>query len=270
MKLPLANSLQSAIRNPQSAIRSPEETLNEVRAALEREPRIRFDQRPIQIAFNKVDDTVTLQGEAPDVAAKKLAMELAASAPGVRGVVDRLRVAPGERMSDEEIRNHILDAFIQEPAFGNCAIRVQTNEGSKTFNDPAEKRGDMLIIVGGGMALQEGRDEGVVLLEGQAPSLSHKRLAGALAWWAPGSRDVLNCLEVVPPEEDNDDEITDAVKLVMDKDPFVDDVQVLVATRDRVVTLEGAVRSEGEKDMAESDAWFIFGVDKVINNLQVV
>jgi len=30
------------------------------------------------------------------------------------------------------------------------------------------------------------------------------------------------------------------------------------------------VKSEGEKDMAEFDAWFIFGVDKVINNLQVI
>jgi osmotically-inducible protein OsmY len=75
---------------------------------------------------------------------------------------------------------------------------------------------------------------------------------------------------VVERSDDNDDEITDAVKIVMDKDPFVDDVQVLVSTRDRVVTLEGAVRSEGEKDMAEFDAWFVFGVDKVINNLQVV
>ena len=252
------------------ASRDPEETLKEVRAALEREPRVRFDRRQIRIAFNEVDDTITLQGEAPDIAAKKLALELAAAVSGVRGVVDRLRVTPGERMSDEEIRDHIRDAFIQEQAFANCAIRVQTKDGVETFNDPAEKRGDFWIIVGGGMALQQGWDEGVVLLEGQAPSLSHKRLAGALAWWVPGSRDVLNCLEVVPPEDDNNDEITDAVKIVLDKDPFVDDVQVLVATRDRVVTLEGAVWSEGEKDMAEFDAWFVFGVDKVINNLQVV
>jgi osmotically-inducible protein OsmY len=252
------------------ASRDPEEILKEVRAALEREPRVSLDRRSIRIAFNEVDDTVTLQGEARDIAVKKLALELAADVSGVRGVVDRLRVAPGERMSDEEIRNHIRDAFIQEPAFANCAIRVQAKDGVETFNDPVEKRGDFRIIVGGGMALQEGRDEGVVLLEGQAPSLSHKRLAGALAWWVPGSRDVLNCLEVVPPEDDNNDEITDAVKIVLDKDPFVDDVQVLVSTLDRVVTLEGAVRSEGEKDMAEFDAWFVFGVDRVINNLQVV
>jgi osmotically-inducible protein OsmY len=252
------------------ATRDPEATVREIRAALEREPRVRLDQSPIEVVFNEIDDTVTLQGEAPDIAAKKLALELAAAVPGARGVVDRLRVAPSARMSDEEIRDHIRDAFIQEPAFANCAIRVRTKEGMETFNDPAEKRGDFMIIVGEGMALQEGRDEGVVLLEGQTPSLSHKRLAGALAWWVPGSRDVLNCLEVVPPEEDNDDEITDAVKIVLDKDPFVDEVQILVATRNRVVTLDGAVRSEGEKDMAEFDAWFVFGVDRVINNLQVV
>src|SRR5882672_1597597 len=215
-----------ASRDPEAPL--PEVILKEVRAALAREPRVRFDQHPIRIVFNEVDDTVTLQGEAADIAAKKLALESAAAVPGVRGVVDRLRVAPGERMSDDEIRNHIRDAFIQEPAFSNCAIRVQTKEGVRTFNDPAEKRGDMRIIVGGGMALQEGEDEGVVLLEGQAPSLSHKRLAGALAWWVPGSRDVLNCLEVVPHEEDNDDEITDAVKIILDKDPFVDDVQILL------------------------------------------
>ncbi|MBO0860528.1 MAG: BON domain-containing protein [Chloracidobacterium sp.] len=250
--------------------RDPGAILKEVRAALDREPRVRSDQRQIEVIFNEADDTVTLQGEATDIAAKKLALESAAAVPAARGVVDRLRVAPGETMSDDEIRNHIRDAFIQEPAFSNCAIRVQTKDGARTFNDPAENRGDILIIVGEGMALQEGQDEGVVLLEGQVPSLSHKRLAGALAWWVPGSRDVLNCLEVVPPEEDNDGEIIDAVKLILDKDPFVDDVQILVAARDRVVTLEGVVSSEGEKDMAEFDAWFVFGVDKVINNIQVV
>jgi osmotically-inducible protein OsmY len=262
--------MKSSGSDATASSRDPESTLNEVRAALEREPRVRFHQYPIKIVFNDVDDTVTLQGEAPDIAAKKLALESAAAAPGARGVVDRIRVAPGEKMIDEEIRNHIRDAFIQEPAFSNCAIRVQTNDGVATFNDPPEKRGDMRIIVGGGMALQEGRDEGVVLLEGQAPSLSHKRLAGALAWWVPGSRDVLNCLEVVPPEEDNDGEITDAVKLVLGKDPFVDDVEILATTRNRIVTLDGAVNSEGEKNMAEFDAWFVFGVDRVINNIQVV
>jgi osmotically-inducible protein OsmY len=249
---------------------TPEVALKEARAALDREPRVKSAERsPIEVIFNEVDHTITLQGEAQDIAAKKLALESAA-VPGVRGVVDRLRVTPAERMTDIEISRHIRDAFIQEPAFNECVIRVHTKNGFETFNDPVEKHGEIRIIVGGGAALQEGEDDGVVLLEGQAPSLSHKRLAGTLAWWVPGSRDVLNCLEVVPPEEDNDEEITDAVKLILGKDPFVNDVQILATTRDRIVTLDGAVRSEDEKDMAEFDAWFVFGVDKVINDIRVV
>jgi osmotically-inducible protein OsmY len=101
------------------------------------------------------------------------------------------------------------------------------------------------------------------------PSLSHKRLAGVLAWWVPGSTNVLNCLEVIPSEEDNDDEITDAVRLVLEKDPFVNADQIRVSTRDRVVTLEGLVPYEKEREMAEFDAWFTFAVDNVINKIEL-
>ena len=37
-----------------------------------------------------------------------------------------------------------------------------------------------------------------------------------------------------------------------------------------VASLDGATPSEGEKDMAEFDARFVFGVDKVIGNIEVV
>jgi osmotically-inducible protein OsmY len=33
------------------------------------------------------------------------------------------------------------------------------------------------------------------------------------------------------------------------------------------MTLEGLVRNEAEKRMAECDAWYVFGVDNVINRL---
>jgi hypothetical protein len=35
--------------------------------------------------------------------------------------------------------------------------------------------------------------------------------------WSPGTRDVTNGLEEVPPREDKDDEITDAVSLILEK-----------------------------------------------------
>jgi osmotically-inducible protein OsmY len=37
-----------------------------------------------------------------------------------------------------------------------------------------------------------------------------------------------------------------------------------------VVTLEGLVANGTEKDMAEFDAWYVFGVDRVINKLIVL
>ena len=100
-------------------------------------------------------------------------------------------------------------------------------------------------------------------------SLSHKRLTGALAWWTPGCRDVINGLEVVPPEEDSDGEVVDAVRLVLEKDPLVHAEQIRVSAQDYVVTLEGLVGTTDERKMAELDAWYVFAVNKVINRLEV-
>jgi osmotically-inducible protein OsmY len=36
-----------------------------------------------------------------------------------------------------------------------------------------------------------------------------------------------------------------------------------------VVTLDGAVSTEGGRAAAESDAWYVFGVNGVINKLSV-
>ena len=85
----------------------------------------------------------------------------------------------------------------------------------------------------------------------------------------PGSRDVVNGLGVEPVEEDNDDEVSDAARLVLEKDPYVDASRIRVTTRDFVVTLEGLVPSESERDMAEQDVWWVFGVDGVENRIEV-
>ncbi len=174
----------------------------------------------------------------------------------MKGIVDLTTVVPATRMSDAEIRDHLRDALIEEPAFRDCVIR----SSRQTFRTPTEHNlSDIEISVEGGAVLPEGR----------VPSLSHKRLAGVLAWWVPGSTNVLNCLEVSPPEEDSDDEIIDAVKLALEKDPFVIADQISVNARDGMVTLEGLLPNGEEKEMAEFDAWFVFGVDGVINKIEV-
>jgi len=235
-----------------------EKILGEVRAAFEHERRINLHRYPIQIAFS--DGDLVLEGEVEDIIAKKLALELAAALPGVSGIVDRLCVTPAQPMGDGEIRDHIRDALLQEPVFASCAIRVW-EKGRVTMVREATREPASMI---------ESRvDEGVVTLNGQVSSLSHKRLAGVLAWWVPGSRDVVNGVEVVPPEDDNDDEVTDAIRLVLEKDPFVPADQIRAHTHDAVVTLEGLVMNETEKRMAECDVWYVFGVEKVINHLTV-
>jgi osmotically-inducible protein OsmY len=112
--------------------------------------------------------------------------------------------------------------------------------------------------------------DSVVTLNGRVSSFSHKCLAGVLAWWVRGSRDVVNGLEVFPPQDQSDKETTEAVRLALEKDPLVNGDLIRVRTRNSVVTLEGLVPNENERRMGEMDAWYVFGVDKVVNRLDVV
>jgi osmotically-inducible protein OsmY len=124
--------------------------------------------------------------------------------------------------------------------------------------EPLEARGAIEVEI----------EDGVVTLNGQVPGLDDKRLAGVLAWWVPGSRDVINGIAVEPPEDDSDDAILEAVRLVLEKDPFVDASEIRVGVRNALVRLTGLVPSEAERDMAEFDAWYVFGVDRVDNRIE--
>jgi len=84
----------------------------------------------------------------------------------------------------------------------------------------------------------------------------------------PGSRDVVNGIAVDPPEEDSPDLIEEAVRVALDKDPFVDAEQVRAGVRNRTVRLTGVLPRDA-RDAAEWDAWYVFGVDDVINEIKV-
>jgi osmotically-inducible protein OsmY len=236
--------------------------LRAVRRALSGEPGVEPSLRAIRAA--REGDDVVLEGELPSLAAKKTALARAAAVPGVAGIVDRLRVAPTRRMSDAEIRDALSRALVQEPAFAECAIFERVKE---RVEGAAE-----LVRASPGAPLgtiESAVEDGVVTLDGDVPSLEHKRLAGVLAWWVPGSRDVVNGLGVVPPEADGDDELTEAVRLALEKDPFVDASQIRVLCLVGGVTLDGVVPSEAERRMAEADAWYVLGVARVANRIRV-
>ena len=230
----------------------------QVHAALEREHRINLHRHPVKI--ESADGTVTLEGEVADVAAKRLALQLAASVHGVSNVVDRLRVAPGERRGDGAVRDSAARLLLDQPELRGCSLNVRSNEKIEVLrrvtDDPA---GDIQISV----------TDGVVVLEGTVISQSHRRFAGALAWWIPGRRDVVNALEVRPAYEDRDDEISEVMRLVLEADPEVDADQIRTNCNGKVVFLDGAVPSEQQKRRAELDAWSLLSIRGVVNRLDV-
>jgi osmotically-inducible protein OsmY len=234
------------------------EIVTQERTALEYEPRVDLHRFPLVIG-REPDGALVLEGETENIVAKKLALEVAAATPGVTGIIDRRRVAPARRMGDGEIRDHLRVSLLGEPAFGNCTIRTAMDQCIDTARDLSDGLNIIEVSV----------EDGVVTLDGRVSSLSHKSLAGALAWWVPGSRDVINGIEVAPPQEIGDSEITDAVRLVLEKGPPLDARAIRAFTRNRVVVLEGCVTAPSEREMAEMDAWYVFGVDLVINRLEV-
>ena len=236
-----------------------ERIVKEIRAALEKDTRINLHRYPIQIAVQNDGDLI-LDGVMADIAAKKLALVAAAEIHGVQRIIDRLKVTPAEKMGDAEIRDHVCKVLLEESALEQCFIHGLVGGGVATVQKAIlEPAGSIVVAV----------NDGVVTLNGEVPSLTHKRLAGVLAWWVPGTRDVINGLEEVPPEEDNDDELIDAVRLVLEKDPFVNASKILVSSKDWIVTLEGLVPNETMKQMAERDAWYVLGVKRVINKIEV-
>jgi len=235
-----------------------EATIRQIRGALENEPRVNLHRYPLKVDI--AAGAVVLEGEVESIAAKKIALELAGAASGIRGVIDRLRVAVAERRGDGAIRDALCAFLLREPELLTCAIRAFAKGRSDVLREvTAEGRGEIEVTV----------DDGVVTLEGTVLSLSHKRVAGVLAWWTPGCRDVLNALAVVPPEDDNDAEVVDALRLVLEMDPLVRSDQITASCRNYVVTLDGCVRTEAERRQAERDAWALFAVDGVVNRIAV-
>jgi osmotically-inducible protein OsmY len=243
-----------------SSTRDRNDTEARVRAALRSEPRLgpTFHLRALRI---EADGSIILDGQVPSVAAKKIALEKVAATPGIMGILDRLHVEPSALMGDDEIRVHVRDAMIEEPAFLRLEIReCISGQYQLARGVPEGARGAIDIEV----------QDGIVTLNGSIPGLTSKRLAGVMAWWTPGVRDVVNGMAVDPPEEDSPDMIEEAVRVVLEKDPLVNASQIRVGVRKTCVRLTGAVAANPEREAAESDAWRLLGVDNVLNEIEVV
>ncbi|MFA5515611.1 MAG: BON domain-containing protein [Desulfuromonadales bacterium] len=212
-------------------------TRQQIHGLLTRDTRINLGESEISIVED--NGQVTLRGAVPTVAAKRLAVRLAGSVPGVVAVVDDLRVTVRQTMGDKEIGKHVLDSLIQERNIDENQIEVIT--------DPA----------------------GGVTLGGRVHSLIQKRLCEVLCWWVPGVTAVTNRIAIDPPEQDSDEELRDNLLVIMEKDILVNPSKFQVKVDGGQVLLLGRVDSSLEKDAAEKDCWYTPGVVDVENRLQV-
>ncbi len=235
--------------------------LEELAASLSRDPQLTFVGGPPVLAL--AERVLTVEGDVADVRTKKLTLERLAAARGVGLIDDRLHVVPAEKMGDAAIRDHLVPMIVGDTTFDECSIdvledgRIERIREARAIGAP---KGNIRITV----------SEGVVTLDGTVPSRNHARLASALAWWVPGTRDVRDFLGARVPEAFDELDLVEGIRIVLEKDPIVDAGQIVVSAHGTTITLAGTVSCELERDAAERDTWFVPDVGDVVNMLKLL
>jgi osmotically-inducible protein OsmY len=93
-------------------------------------------------------------------------------------------------------------------------------------------------------------EDGIVTVDGDVEHIVAKILALKPAAAIPGVDGLMDRLRVVPTRP-------------------MGSGSIRVRTQGHVVTLEGLVPNSTIRDMAEFDVWYVFGVDREVNELQV-
>lgn len=221
-------------------------------AAFERDPDINLHESPIRISSQ---DGLRLEGVVSNIIVKRKARRIALQLSGLSDIEDHLRLRTGDPRTGKALLDAVVNALSQEPAFRDMAVHpIPPPQGS------AVAHGWIGVSV----------DEYRVRLDGVVGSLSHRRLAEVITWWVPGCADIHNHLRVQPAEKDNDDELSDAILLVLEKDPLLHAENIRAHVKHRAITLTGTVHSEEQRDMAIHDCWYVPGVHEVHSELQVL
>lgn len=225
-----------------------DELVDALQAALEWDNDINLHEYPIKITYQ---DSLRLEGEVENIIAKRKIRRIAQHICGHSNMEDHLYLRTSEQRLGKSLRDAVIDALSQEPAFRDVRVFSDNSTNGENIQWMAVHA--------------EGR---VVRLDGTVGSLSHRRLAEVICWWVPGTGDVHNHLRVKPPEQDSDGEITDAVLMVLEKDPMLHAENITPTTRANVVSLNGTVHNQEQARMAVYDCWYIPGVHDVMVRLR--
>ena len=217
------------------------------------------------IHVDTTDGRVTLHGTVGSEQEKQKAAQLARGIEGARDVRNLLQVVPEQakdttKVSDSDLKTRVAAALKADQALRQSSIRV------------------------------ESVNAGVVLLDGDAKSLSAHRRAIEVAARVPGVARIESSIE--SPDELADAEIwqegsadaphtsensaardmwiTSAAKLRLMANSDTPALEINVDTSDGIVTLLGTVPSQQSKQAAADEVRRVSGVRNVQNDLQIV
>ncbi|MGH2459617.1 MAG: BON domain-containing protein [Chloroflexota bacterium] len=208
----------------------------QVEAVLAADPR--FDVRTLKVQVIPHAQAIGLVGWVPGLPEKVWIEADAGDRIGPDRVESCLLVGPPDQRPDADVARVVRDALEADRWIDATSIQVAVSNG-------------------------------VVKLTGLVDTTLLRKLAGALCWWVKGVRGVVNDLDAVYPSPANDELLAEAIRTVLDKDPFVDAIEILVLCHDAVVTLAGTVAGADARDAAKNDAWAVEGVKDVVNQIDI-
>jgi osmotically-inducible protein OsmY len=195
------------------------------------------------------DGVVTLTGTVADASHKSLAQDTVAGLPGVRSVDNQLQIS-GEQPAEHS------DSWI------NWKVK-----SALLFHSNVSATGTTVYV-----------KDGVVTLQGTAPSLAAKELTTEYAKDVENVVSVRNEMTVANtpanPSETTGDKIDDAsitaeVKSSLLAHRSTSALHTTVSTTDGVVTLSGIAKNDAEKSLVTKLTTDINGVTSVINNMTI-
>ena len=194
--------------------------------------------------------TVTLSGEVPSEATRRLAVTIAQDTSGVTRVQDNLTLNPGigrnqdtenlaDRVADLEIKTIVIDQLAQSPDLKDKRFTVQMTKRTVT-------------------------------LDGAVDSPAQKRVAEQIALQVPGVQGLAGNLSLASAQgstDSPDEKLARRVEFELYSTRAIPLKNVQIRSQEGTVSLGGGVTTRAEKLLAERVTQSVEGVKRVVNNL---
>jgi len=249
-----------ALRENKYIFRTEDEIAEALDRALALDPRVDVEK----VDTSVLADVVILRGRVDNLRSKQAAAEDARNTVGVFDVVNRLRVAPKERIADAELADTVGDALRRDPYVERFEIVVTVIDGTAYLNGLVDSYFEKARA-----DLAAGNVKGVVAV---VNNLDVRRLDKPYAydpylgdpyvydfdWYTYQPRLTFK----------SDTKIKEDIENELWWSPFVNSDEITVTVDNGVATLEGSVETWAEFSAARENA-FEGGATWVINYLSV-